>query len=74
MSNTAELRTTPPGHPRPPRPLLQRHTLPPPPAIVVEAGFLTNAGDAARLTSPAGRRALAAAIAEGVASLAGGAG
>lgn len=46
----------------------------PAPAILVEAGFLTNAGDAARLTSPAGRRALAAAIAEGVASLAGGAG
>ena len=42
----------------------------PAPAILVETGFLTNAEDAARLTTPDGRQALAAAIAAGVGALA----
>lgn len=38
----------------------------PAPAILIETGFLTNAEDAARLTSPEGRAVLAAAIAKGL--------
>lgn len=40
----------------------------PAPSVLVETGFLTNAEDFARLTSPEGQQALATAIAQGITS------
>lgn len=40
----------------------------PAPSVLVETGFLTNAEDFMRLTTPEGQRAIAAAIAQGIAA------
>lgn len=40
----------------------------PAPSVLVETGFLTNAEDFARLTTPEGQRAIASAIAQGITS------
>lgn len=40
----------------------------PAPSVLVETGFLTNAEDFTRLTTPEGQRAIAAAIAQGIAA------
>ncbi|MEN9254706.1 MAG: N-acetylmuramoyl-L-alanine amidase, partial [Gloeomargarita sp. SZTDM-1c_bins_89] len=43
-----------------------RHTPPTMPSVLLEVGFVTGARDAAFLSSPQGRRAMAQGIAQGI--------